>query len=93
MAHTDYPINFHILAEDFRGKQVTGYSQSEAAWLHESLSKMCEAYDAIVDEQITDDELDAAWSAWIEKWVTSSGRDAMRVALEAFINHRTNDKE
>jgi len=52
MAHTDYPINFHILAEDFRGKQVMGYSQSEAAWLHESLTKMCEAYDETVDTPI-----------------------------------------
>ena len=38
----DYPINYHILAEDFRFNETHKYTQSEAAWLHESL---CEAYD------------------------------------------------
>lgn len=46
-----YPINHHILAEDFRVHSEGGksYSQEDAKWLHESLSKMCEAYDAMSD--------------------------------------------
>ena len=49
---TDYPINHHILTEDFR-EQATGkkaYNQGDGEWLHESLIKMCDAYDEIVDK-------------------------------------------
>lgn len=27
--------------------------------------------------------VERAWSAWVEKWTTSSGKEAMRAALEA----------
>ena len=50
---TDYPINHHILAEDFREQAAVRkpYSQKDAEWLHESLTKMCNAYDEIVDKE------------------------------------------
>lgn len=32
---------------------------------------------------IQDSTVERAWSAWIEAWTTSSGKEAMRAALEA----------
>lgn len=37
---------------------------------------------------VSDAEVDLAWSAWTEAWVTASGREAMRMALAAFLNSR-----
>lgn len=45
LAKRAYPINFHVLAEDFRGK--TEFSQADARWLLDSLHKMCGAYDEL----------------------------------------------
>jgi hypothetical protein len=39
----EYPINYHVLAEDFRDKPP--YTQEDAKWLHTSLTTMCDAYD------------------------------------------------
>jgi hypothetical protein len=47
----DYPINYHILAEDFR-EQAAGrkaYNQGDGEWLHDALVKMCNAYDNVVE--------------------------------------------
>jgi hypothetical protein len=41
-----------------------------------------------VSPEITDAELDAAWAAWMEHWVTEDGRTAMRSALVAFLSTR-----
>jgi hypothetical protein len=43
----DYPINYHILAEDFRKQQdgLKEYNQGDAEWLIDALHKMCNAYD------------------------------------------------
>jgi hypothetical protein len=51
MPDNRYPINHHILAEDFR-EQAAGrkeYSQDDAKWLHDSLHKMCTAYDDVME--------------------------------------------
>jgi len=45
-----YPINHHVLAEDYRDENQH-FSQADARWLLDSLRKMCNAYDAIVDER------------------------------------------
>lgn len=55
MAETtdSYPINFNVLAEDFREQQAgtKGWSQEDAEWLFESLNKMCNAYDEAVQTE------------------------------------------
>lgn len=48
----DYPINQHVLAEDFRKQQAgqQAYNQGDGEWLMDALHKMCEAYDKALDE-------------------------------------------
>ncbi len=43
----DYPINYHILAEDFKEQQAgrKTYNQGDGEWLHAALLTMCNAYD------------------------------------------------
>lgn len=51
MTDSKYPINHHVLAEDFR-EQAAGvkpYSQEDAAWLHDNLLAMCSAYDDLLE--------------------------------------------
>lgn len=47
----DYPINYHVLAEDFRKQQAgqQAYNQGDGEWLMDALHKMCAAYDELVD--------------------------------------------
>lgn len=49
MANGKYPINHHVLAEDFREKRRgdVPYTQDDAQWLMESLVTMCNAYDDV----------------------------------------------
>lgn len=47
---TNYPFNYHVLADlnqEFREKQ--DLSPDDVKWLLESLNKMCNAYDEVVD--------------------------------------------
>lgn len=46
----DYPINYNVLAEDFRGK--TEFTQDDARWLLDSLTTMCNAYDELLDRAL-----------------------------------------
>lgn len=43
MSRDQYPINYHVLAEDFRDKEH--FTPDDGRWLLESLRVMCDAYD------------------------------------------------
>jgi len=47
METESYPINYHVLAEDFREQKAgrKAYNQGDGEWLHNALLKMCDAYD------------------------------------------------
>ena len=50
-----YPINYHILAEDFRDR-TQQFSQEDARWLLDALLAMCNAYDDLLLDQLAESE-------------------------------------
>jgi len=58
-----YPINYHVLSEDFKAKGAgtEPFTQDDAKWLLESLHTMCNAYDKVTDtDPLTAEDLHAA---------------------------------
>jgi hypothetical protein len=66
----DYPINHHVLAEDFRAQKAGDktYNQGDGEWLHDSLIKMCDAYDEAQEEI---ERLRGEWRKADDGWIAA----------------------
>jgi hypothetical protein len=88
MATDKYPINYHVLAEDFREQQAgtKAYNQGDGEWLHESLTTMCDAYDDLVDEEI---RLRKEWRKADDGWIAAKAENERLLHIMAAALERT----